>query len=219
MKQSMSEDGWKESELLPEDWLYKKPHGNILKSHPSGKVLSKSGVLFDSLFTSKAYMQQQTDFNESDVKKIEQIIKENKDNTLPEGWKSRKTDLKVIFLSPENQQYLNRADVLKDMYRLMYNDSYYTIDSNLTDGNVGARKNRSVRDNIFVLGAITNSVSNGNSPPIQIQVMDAIKCFDKLWLQACINSLYEAGLNIDPLNLLYIENRNAQIAVKGYQEE
>ena len=80
MKQSMSEDGWKESELLPEDWLYKKPHGNILKSHPSGKVLSKSGVFFYSLFTSKAYMQQQTDFNESDVKKIEQIIKQNKDN-------------------------------------------------------------------------------------------------------------------------------------------
>ena len=96
----------------------------------------------------------------------------------------------------------------------MYNDSYYTIDSNLTDGNVGARKHRSVRDNIFVLGAITNSVSNGNSPPIQIQVMDAIKCFDKLWLQACINSLYEAGLTNDQLNLLYIENRNAQIAVK-----
>jgi hypothetical protein len=96
----------------------------------------------------------------------------------------------------------------------MYNDSYYTIDSNLTDGNVGARKHRSVRDNIFVLGAITNSVTNGHSAPIQIQVMDAIKCFDKLWLQACINSLFEAGITHDHLNLLYIENKNAQIAVK-----
>ena len=44
--------------------------------------------------------------------------------------------------------------------------------------------------------------------------MDVIKCFDKLWLQACVNSLYEAGINNDLLNLLYIENKNAQIAVK-----
>ena len=44
--------------------------------------------------------------------------------------------------------------------------------------------------------------------------MDAIKCFDKLWLQACVNALYEAGINNDYLNILYSENRNAQIAVK-----
>ena len=44
--------------------------------------------------------------------------------------------------------------------------------------------------------------------------MDAEKCFDKLWLQSCINSLYEAGITNDYLNLLYIENKNAQIAVK-----
>ena len=107
----------------------------------------------------------------------------------------------------DNYRGIFRVQILRSILdRLMYNDSYYTIDSNLMDGNVGARKHRSVRDNIFVLGAITNSVSNGNSPPIQIQVMDAIKCFDKLWLQACINSLYEAGLTNDQLNLLYIEN-------------
>ena len=44
--------------------------------------------------------------------------------------------------------------------------------------------------------------------------MDATKCFDKLWLQDCINSLYEAGLDNEKLNLLYLENKNAQIAVK-----
>ena len=44
--------------------------------------------------------------------------------------------------------------------------------------------------------------------------MDVIKCFDKLWLEACNNSLYEAGLKSDNLNLLYIENKTADIAVK-----
>ena len=79
---------------------------------------------------------------------------------------------------------------------------------------LGARKQRSVRDNICVISAITNSVLNGNSQSIQVQLMDAEKCFDKLLLQSCINSIYEAGMDNDKLNLLYIENKNAQIAVK-----
>ena len=40
------------------------------------------------------------------------------------------------------------------------------------------------------------------------------KCFDKMWLQSCINSLYDAGLTNNMLNLLYIENKTASIAVK-----
>ena len=115
----------------------------------------------------------------------------------------------------DNYRGVFRVQILRSILdKLMYNDSYYTIDSNLTDGNVGARKQRSVRDNIFVISAITNSVRNGTSAPIQVQVMDAIKCFDKLWLQSCVNSLYEAGITNDILNILYIENKNAMIAVK-----
>ena len=91
---------------------------------------------------------------------------------------------------------------------------YHTVDENLTDGNVGARKGRSCRDNIFVMGAITNSFVNGTSPNIQVQVMDIKKCFDKLWLESCINELYEAGVRNDLLNLLHIENKNADVAIK-----
>ena len=40
--------------------------------------------------------------------------------------------------------------------RLISNDEYYNIDENLSDCNVGARKNRNIRDNIFVLNAIVN---------------------------------------------------------------
>ena len=79
--------------------------------------------------------------------------------------------------------------------RLMYNELYETIDHALTDGNVGARKERNIRDNLFVLGAVINSVVNGNQEPMQIQVMDIEKCFDKLWLEAPTNALFDAGVN------------------------
>ena len=115
----------------------------------------------------------------------------------------------------ENYRGVFRVGVLRSILdRMMYNDSYEEIDKNLTDANVGARKDRSCRDNLFVLGAVNNSVINGDCKPIQVQTMDITKCFDKLWLEATINALYEAGLKSDVLNLLYNKNKNADIAIK-----
>ena len=103
-----------------------------------------------------------------------------------------------------------RVHVLRSILdRLTYNGLYYTIDNNLLDGNTGARKHRSVRDNIFVISAITTLVINGSSPAIQVQVMDQKTCFDKLWLQSCVNTLYKAGITDEKLNLLCIENQEA----------
>ena len=49
---------------------------------------------------------------------------------------------------------------------------------------------------------------------VQVQVQDAEKCFDKLWLQCTTNALFKAGLNNDMLNLLYLENLKAKVAIK-----
>ena len=76
------------------------------------------------------------------------------------------------------------------------------IDENLTDSNVGARKGRNIRDNIFVLNAVTNSVVKGNEEAVDLQLYDVEKCFDALWVEECINDLYDAGLNNDKLPLL-----------------
>ena len=57
----------------------------------------------------------------------------------------------------------------------MCNENYIVIYQSLTDGNVGARKHQNVRDNIYVLGAVSNSVVNGKMPPIQVGVTDIEK--------------------------------------------
>ena len=65
-----------------------------------------------------------------------------------------------------NYRGVFRVTVLRSILdRLIYNDSFHIIDENITDGNVGARKQRNIRDNIFVLGAIMNSVINGKQEP------------------------------------------------------
>ena len=110
-----------------------------------------------------------------------------------------------------NYRGVFRVTVFRSLLdRLMYNDCYSTIDENLTDGNVGARRNRNIRDNLFVLGAVVNSVINGKEEPIQVQVQDAEKCFDKLCANECYNEAYENGFKSDKLSLLYSINKTCQ---------
>ena len=67
---------------------------------------------------------------------------------------------------------------------------------------------------MFVLTAVNNSVLKGSSDPIQLQVTDIKTCFDKMWLQTSTNALFECGLRNDMLSLMFLENVNAQIAIK-----
>ena len=102
--------------------------------------------------------------------------------------------------------------------KLIYNDEYEKLDKNLTDCNVGGRKARNIRDNIFVLNAILNNQKGRNSKALDIQVYDVETCFDALWLHEVITCLYNAGIQNDKLPLLFLENENAQVAAKVSNE-
>ena len=98
--------------------------------------------------------------------------------------------------------------------KLIYNDESVNIDENLTDSNVGARKNRNIRDNIFVLSAITNNIKKRNLKGTDVHIYDAEKCFDKLWASECYNDIFKNGFRNDKLALLYNINKSAQVAIK-----
>ena len=61
---------------------------------------------------------------------------------------------------------------------------------------------------------VTNSVVKGKEEEVDIQVFDVEKCFDALWVQECMNDIFEAGLDNDKLPLLFLENQNARVAIK-----
>ena len=73
--------------------------------------------------------------------------------------------------------------------KLIYIDEYDNIDANLTDSNVGARRSRNIRDNIFVPDAILNYLKGTSKEDIDIQVYDVEQCFDSLWLHEVIVAL------------------------------
>ena len=108
-----------------------------------------------------------------------------------------------------------RSPVLRNILdKLMHNDEYNTIDENLTDGNVGSRKHRNVRDNLFVINAVMNEAKQKPEVSLDLNVYDAFKCFDSMWLKECINDLYESGLKNDQLAVLYESMKSAPIAIQ-----
>ena len=101
------------------------------------------------------------------------------------------------------------------LMKLLYNDSYDFLELNMSDSNIGARKGRSVRNHIFILNGIIHDVlSNKGSKPIDVQISDYRQCFDSLWLEECMNDMYEAGIDDDNLALIYEANKNINVAVQ-----
>ena len=56
-----------------------------------------------------------------------------------------------------------------------------------------------------MLNAIINSIKKGNEEACDITVNHVEKRFDALWVQECLSTLYENGLNNDKLVLLLEE--------------
>ena len=74
-----------------------------------------------------------------------------------------------------------RVTILRNILDLLiYKDEYPKLDKMLSDCNVGGRRGRNVRDNIFVLNAILNSIRRGTKEAHDVQVYDAHQCFDSL---------------------------------------
>ena len=65
-----------------------------------------------------------------------------------------------------------------------------------------------------MLNAVINSIKAGKEEACDITLYAVEQCFDALWAQECINTLYECGLNNDKLGILYEETKHANIAIK-----
>ena len=98
--------------------------------------------------------------------------------------------------------------------RLSYNDNYEIIDQNMSCSNIGARKNRNIRDHLFVINAILNDVKNTKDRKIDIQIVDVKKCFDKMSYKETANDLFNAGVRNDHFVLMANSNKKCKVAIR-----
>ena len=101
------------------------------------------------------------------------------------------------------------------LMRLIYLDTYETLDKSISDSQVGGRKGKSVRNHIWILnGVICDVLSKKKNTPVDLQIFDYKQCFDTLWIEECMNDVYVGGLRDDKFALLYNVNKIVKVAVK-----
>ena len=115
MRVLMDDDGWRVSEHLPTNWLFRQTRS---KKSGTNLFLSSEGTLFRSFLAVIKFMEGSVDYSQEDSAKINNLLSEaskdfrktafvkaDSDQNLPEGWKSRTCGTKLFFISPEGEQF------------------------------------------------------------------------------------------------------------------
>ena len=107
-------------------------------------------------------------------------------------------------IEPTNERGIFRVSVLRSiLMRLIYNTKYPIIDSNMSDCQMGGRKKKSCKNNIFIVnGLIHETLKRKNMKPICLQIYDYSQMFDTIDLKQAISDLFDAGVVDDTLKLL-----------------
>ena len=80
--------------------------------------------------------------------------------------------------------------------------------------NIGGRKQRNIRDNLFVLYASINDVINGGGTGFDIQGYDVMKCFDEMWFEETLNDLWDVNIQNDKFALISKLDEQCKAVVK-----
>ena len=95
----------------------------------------------------------------------------------------------------QNDRGIFIINVIKSiLMKVVWSEVYDTLDKNMSDSNVGGRKDKNIRNHVFIINGIINDVINGKAEPIDIEIIDYRQCFDSMWLSESINDLFESGI-------------------------
>ena len=86
----------------------------------------------------------------------------------------------------------------------------------MSDSIIGARKKKNVRNHLFVVYGVINSVLREGRGSVDIQIYDLVQAFVALCLQECMNDLYDCLPEYQrdrKLALIYQTNINNLVAV------
>ena len=100
------------------------------------------------------------------------------------------------------------------LQKLIYEDNYELIDSNLSDSNVGARKHKNIRNHSFIINGIINDTVVTKKKAVDLAILDYRQCFDALSVDLTLNDLYEVGVINDHLNLINECDSSSLVAIK-----
>ena len=137
---------------------------------------------------------------------------------IPKEWRDVK--IKSIYKKKgKKQQLANQRGlfitsiIAKVLEKIIYNRNIGIIDSNLSPYQSGGRKEHSTIDNLFIFQAAIDYYRYIEQD-LYLIVIDAEKCFDKLWLDDCCNELYQKGMNAAELQIIRMMNQNSEVVIE-----
>ena len=99
--------------------------------------------------------------------------------------------------------------------KMIYNDYYAIIDKSMSCSNIGGRKNRNIRDHLFIVNGIMNDVMNSkDADTIDLEIYDVAKCFDKLEYFNTANDFFKAGVKDDKFVVVANSNKECEVSIK-----
>ena len=116
----------------------------------------------------------------------------------------------------KNERGIFRVSVVRSILMgLIYDSKYPDIDCKMSDCQMGGRKRKGCKNNIFILnGLIHDVLSSKKMKPITLQFYDYSQMFDSINLKEAISDIYNTGVNDDNLALIYRANEEVHMAVK-----
>ena len=119
-------------------------------------------------------------------------------------------------LEPKNERGIFRVPVVRYiLMRLIYNIKYSVIDKNMSDSQMGARKGKGCKSNIWIINGIIHETLHGkNKKPVLLQIYDYAQMFDSINLEEALNDIYDAGVDDQNLALIHKANEEIFMSVK-----
>ena len=123
---------------------------------------------------------------------------------------------KGSVIEPKNERGIFRVSVIRAiLMRLIYNMKYSTIDRNMSDCQMGARKNKGCKNNIFIVNGIIHEVlKKKKNKSVVLQIYDYSQMFDSIDLEQAMSDIFDVGIDDDTFALLHKANQEIHMAVK-----
>ena len=161
-------------------------------------------------------------WNNELIKEGEEMIKSitkmfnriNDENRIPEKWKQMK--IKSIHKKGSNLLMGNKrglfiTNVISKVYEKILKKRNSI--NGISWFQCGGQKNRSTIDHVMTRMAIIDKQKFLNKKTYLV-FLDAEKCFDKLWLKACVIEMWKAGHCIQDSAMVYKLNKEANVVIE-----
>ena len=116
----------------------------------------------------------------------------------------------------KNERGIFRVSVIRYiLMSLMYDSKYPNIDRKMSDCQMGGRRGKGCKNNIFSINGVIHEVLQSKKmKPVLLQFYDYSQMFDSINLQEAISDIFDTGVDDDNLAVLYNANQEIDMAVK-----